>query len=397
MTRKRKLALVISINDKYYYPIRTFYTTNVFHEYGYDVTVLSSDFDHQNKEKYKDERKGLIQLPTIPYSKNLSIRRMLSLIDLSYKAVQYAEKLHPDLIYVSGPPNMQYKVFAAYKKKYPEVRVLAEVGDVWPESLPIQGKMKKVLSLPIKMWKTLRNHYIGSFDFVITECNLFAKILSPYVEKEKLQTLYFCKPDLKIEEKDSFPSSEVVTLGYVGSINNIIDIDLICKMVSAINEYKKVVFHLIGVGEKQKELCNGLDDLGIELHTHGAVYDAREKEKILKECHFAFNVMKSTVCVGMTMKSLDYFQHGIPILNNIEGDTWEMVADEQIGFNFKEGNLEEVAQKIAMQTEKQWKQMRMNTRKVFSENFSQQVFEKQFASILDKVIGKSEDEKDINI
>ena len=42
--------------------------------------------------------------------------------------------------------------------------------------------------------------------------------------------------------------------------------------------------------------------------------------KIINQCHYALNIMKKDVCVGMTMKSLDYFSFGIPIVNNIEGD-----------------------------------------------------------------------------
>ena len=387
MGKKKKLALIISLNDKHNYPIRTVYTTKVLNAHGYDVKVVSSDFDHQKKERYKDGRKNLIQIPMIQYSKNLSARRIISLIDFSYRAVRLATQMHPDLIYVSGPPNTQYKVFADYKKKHPEIVLLAEVGDVWPESLPLQGKIKKVLYIPMKIWGNLRNRYIGDFDFVITECDLFAKMLKPFVKKDRLQTLYFCKPDISLEENDILLDDDMIALAYVGSINNIIDIDSICKMTSAINKNKKVVFHLIGAGEKKDALCDQLKKLGIELHDHGALYDVREKQKILQKCNYAFNVMKSSVCVGMTMKSLDYFQFGVPVLNNIEGDTWEIVEHEQIGFNFKENDLEEVAKKIAMQADEQWNQMHMNTKIVFAERFSQQAFEKNFANILDRVEG----------
>ena len=52
--------------------------------------------------------------------------------------------------------------------------------------------------------------------------------------------------------------------------------------------------------------------------------------------------MKTTVNVGMTMKSLDYFSFGIPIINNIRGDISKLVQDENIGFNIEESNIKEV-------------------------------------------------------
>lgn len=33
--------------------------------------------------------------------------------------------------------------------------------------------------------------------------------------------------------------------------------------------------------------------------------------------------MKTSVCVGLTMKSLDYYAGGLPIINTIAGDTYE--------------------------------------------------------------------------
>jgi hypothetical protein len=46
--------------------------------------------------------------------------------------------------------------------------------------------------------------------------------------------------------------------------------------------------------------------------------------------------MKDSVCVGLTMKSIDYFQHGLPIINNIPADTTEIVEKYGVGLNVKE-------------------------------------------------------------
>lgn len=47
--------------------------------------------------------------------------------------------------------------------------------------------------------------------------------------------------------------------------------------------------------------------------------------------------MKKDVLVGLTMKSLDYFKNGIPIINNINGDTWEFVENYGVGINTTDG------------------------------------------------------------
>lgn len=49
--------------------------------------------------------------------------------------------------------------------------------------------------------------------------------------------------------------------------------------------------------------------------------------------------MKDNVCVGLTMKSIDYFQHGLPIINNIQEDTTEIVKQYKVGLMLLMGIL----------------------------------------------------------
>ena len=57
-------------------------------------------------------------------------------------------------------------------------------------------------------------------------------------------------------------------------------------------------------------------------------------------------MMKPGVCVGLTMKSIDYFCYGLPLINNIPGDTWQLVEEHGIGVNCSEKTLETNAEQI---------------------------------------------------
>jgi hypothetical protein len=37
--------------------------------------------------------------------------------------------------------------------------------------------------------------------------------------------------------------------------------------------------------------------------------------------------------VGLSIKSIDYFSYGLPIINNIKGDTWNLVQNNKMGIN----------------------------------------------------------------
>lgn len=96
---------------------------------------------------------------------------------------------------------------------------------------------------------------------------------------------------------------------------------------------RKVQFHIIGDGEGRDNFLRAVKNTGCEVLYYGVVYDETEKIKILAPCDYGVNMMKDSVSVGLTIKSIDYFSYGLPIINNIKGDTWELVRKYGIGVN----------------------------------------------------------------
>ena len=80
-------------------------------------------------------------------------------------------------------------------------------------------------------------------------------------------------------------------------------------------------------------MIDAAERAGASVVYHGKIYDPQAKQDIFDKCHFGLNIMKNCVCVGLTMKSIDYFQHGLPIINNIPGDTAEIINKYKVGIN----------------------------------------------------------------
>ena len=152
---------------------------------------------------------------------------------------------------------------------------------------------------------------------------------------------------------------------YLGSINNIIGTEDICGLIRQLSAQKKVILHIIGKGETQQEFCDAAQDAGAEVIFHGAVYDEAEKLEILNQCHFGLNIMKSSVCVGLTMKSVEYFRFGLPIINSIPGDTTQLVQQKGIGIQLEEG----CAEKLLALTSQDCLRMRSCVEQMFAESF----------------------------
>ena len=304
-----------------------------FLEGGHSVIVLVSDWKHIDKIKRVEAKEGFRLFHAIPYYKNLSVRRIMSHINLSRKIFEYVDRHHNeiDLLWVIFPPNTFVKDAAKIKEKYPDIRLVLDANDYWPETMPVE-KIKNLWSLAY--WRELRNNHINTADYVITECRLFEDNLKPVLKDTPSKTIYLARDIERPVLPQALPEDRI-NLCWLGAINNIIDIPKINEVIENISKYKPVTLHIIGRGENLDELVNSARAGGAAVLYHGVIYDQKEKKDILDQCHYGLNIMKDSVVVGLTMKSLDYFAAGLPILNTIKADTWDFTEKEKIGFNIQ--------------------------------------------------------------
>jgi glycosyltransferase involved in cell wall biosynthesis len=168
-------------------------------------------------------------------------------------------------------------------------------------------------------------------------------------------------------------------LAYLGSINNIIDIPKIKEIIETISKIKPVTLHIIGDGESKQELIDEAKAGGATVEYHGKIYDPQKKQDVFDKCHFGLNIMKSSVCVGLTMKSIDYFQHGLPIINNIPADTAEIVEEYGVGVNIGDGVNDILAVFVSSDA---GIERRKSSLSVFNELFSRDSFTKRMKMLI---------------
>lgn len=340
---------------------------------GIGTYVIQSDFKHIKKIHRLENKTDYIFIKTLSYFKNISLQRLFSHFKFARDSFKVVEELKPDLLYIVLPPNSLAKFASIYKKKNRKTKLIFDVMDLWPETMPIR-KFKNMI--PFKLWRDLRNNSLKSADFVITECNLYQEVLCDVLDGIKSKTIYLAKKDINVISRPELSENEI-TLAYLGSINNIIDIPKIGEIIQSIKKRKVVTLHIIGNGESKQELIDTAISNGATVHYHGEIYDPQEKQDIFDKCHYGLNIMKDSVCVGLTMKSVDYFQHGLPIINNIPADTEDFVETYNIGFNVIEktgiddNNLEFA--KIMVK--------RNNVIKIFNDKFSHHKFNSNLENI----------------
>lgn len=343
---------------------------------GDQVKVFSSNFRHIEKKIRKQKKENFTFVKTMKYKRNLSLARLYSHIKLSTDIFRHLEDDY-DLLWVLVPPNSMVKQAAKYKNRNKKTKLVFDIIDLWPETMPID-KLKE--RYPFNLWKNIRNNHLYSADYIVTECNLFQNQLPKDLDPAKISTLYLSYGN-KVSKRNINLlnlNGQEISLCYLGSMNNIIDNYVIKNIIDSLSKKYYVKFHIIGDGENKSELLIILKNISnLEIIDHGKIYDNIKKSQILSVCHFGLNIMKKEVLVGLTMKSLDYFKNGLPIINNIEGDTWDFVEDFELGINTDDGlvnvNFENYKDKYS------------NILNFYKNNFSEERFNLNLSKILENI------------
>lgn len=356
------------------YEIRLKYVYNAFSKQNYDTKIILSDFNHYKKNRDITKYDKAQYIHVIKYKKNLSIMRILSHIQFSFKVMKEIKKSKPDIVYCMIPPNLLCAALSLMKRKY---KIIFDVCDMWPETMPYSFN-NPIFKFILKNWGDLRDKFIFKGDVIVAECNLFLERLSSGINKT---TIYLCKEQIYTEAMIRQNSLAMHFL-YLGSINNIIDMKGIIDFLKLLNNKHPVVLEIIGDGESRDVFLKSLQKDNIKYNFHGIIYDNDIKKEIINKCRFGMNMMKKDVFVGLTMKSIDYFSFGLPIVNNIPADTAYIIEKYRCGFNVNKNNIESITNDILTMSDADYINMSSNVMVAFEENFKICNIEDQFIEII---------------
>jgi glycosyltransferase involved in cell wall biosynthesis len=335
---------------------------DLFNKNYWETEYLISNYNHNTKKvEYKNNvSKKYISVPK--YKKNISIKRLYSHLIFSLKVVKIVKQTNPNLVYIKLPPNLLLKKLSHLKKKYKFI-LIVDIFDLWPESFVGIHKVSMFELIPLNIWRNFRDKFIENADEVIVECNLYKKELQ--ITDAKL--LYLTKKDY-ISDLKPILLDNVIKFCYLGGINSLIDIEIISKLLDQINVRKKVEIHIIGDGNNKGMFISALNKFNISVFDYGPIYNISEKKYIMSLCHFGLNIMKKKVFVALTLKSIEYLMNGLPLINNIKNDTYEIVEHNRIGFNIDDTSS--VIEKIISMNNSEYQEMRIRSRVTYNKLFS---------------------------
>lgn len=366
-----KKTAIVCISDIYL--ARGLQLRDFYEKQGDEVRIYTPDFSHRRKALIeKSERiAGVYYLPHMPYQKNLSVQRLYGHYAFAKESRKAIEDWQANRIHALVPANSIAGQMARYKADYPDTELYFDLIDLWPESLPIGWFMK---TPPAWIWRSMRNRHLGAADLLFAECGLFAETIE---EQTGLQPdiLYWSLEDDAPVMEASLPRDHMA-LCYLGSVNNIIDLDWMEAFLEELSGRLPVSLHVIASGEKKQEM---LERFGrhVQIIDYGHVYDPRAKQEIFAKCHYGLNLMKESVMIGLSMKSLDYLKGGLPMINSLGGDLQTWIEEKKTGINVDRDDIKKSVDTLLAIGKKEHLQMRANARDLYEKELSMQAFEKQ--------------------
>jgi glycosyltransferase involved in cell wall biosynthesis len=222
-------------------------------------------------------------------------------------------------------------------------------------------KVANYISCPI------RKYAIEKSDFCIAESSLFYEALQ-LKNKDKSSVVHLKKFELAPPVVNKI--DDVLSIIYLGNIGNIYDFESLLRIIKGVEQARPVMLHIIGLGPKRSWLLGKLKSLNVTYVDHGASFDDGLKKDVLSSCWFGFNGFKQGTQVGLSYKSIDYLSYGVPLLNSLGSDTFRLVADEAVGFNFSNDNLEPLIDKLSLLSSADVMTMKDNAYSLFKRKFS---------------------------
>lgn len=364
-----------------------YYTlANMLVEQNLEVEVITSDFYHATKSHRKYDEEFLESYPYKislihegGYSKNISIRRIISHREFAKNVMRYLKKRKkPDVIYCVVPSlDVAYSVTQYANKN--KIRVIVDIQDLWPEAyrmaidipivsdilfLPMQYKANKIYAAADQI-VAVSNTYVKRGLEVNKKCHTG---VSAYlgIELEKFDEL------INLSKSIAKPENEI-WIAYIGTLGHSYVIPTIIEALKVVKTKKDICakFVVMGNGPLKEEFERVAEESEIYFEFTGTLSYA-EMVGVLAQCDIAVNPIRSNSAASIINKVGDYAAAGLPVINTQESEEYIQILNEyEAGFNCKNSNIEDIAEKIMLLCKDRGlrEYMGNNSRKLAEEKF----------------------------
>lgn len=348
------------------------FLANILLAAGHKVEVVTSDFDHVSKVKIQrvGSNVSINYLKTLPYTKNTSIARFASHFFLTILFFWHVKKNIQtyDLIYVTAPFALTALALSYVCKE----KVIIDIVDNWPDSLPFPKSIKKLMFPMFYAWRYLNKLASQRAHKVISLSSTFLQEVNRY--KDESHILLGCKKQSRNVRLDG-----PINILYIGNIGSLYDFETLVNAIflSGLN----MTLHVVGDGDKRGYLLAKLDEMKIKYFYYGIVYEQNVIESIVEKCDVGFNGFSNSTA-SFSYKCLMYFSYSLPIINSMKGDLWGYVLNNRLGFNYEDKNVLSLTDALVCIEQANRFELAKNVSNFFDSNLEMSVIESKLLKVL---------------
>ena len=310
-------------------------------------------------------------IKTIEYYSNKSIIRFLSHLVLSLKFSIYVllNHKHFDRVYITIPFGLTALVSSLVCRR----KLIVDIVDYWPNSLPFSQKIKQILFPLFYVWEKLNYLAVERASKSISLSSTFLREAGASgVGKQVLLGATDKSELIKHNE------SNKLRILYTGNVGTLYDFETLISAITISNINVKL--DIVGDGDRADWLTKSLADSGIEYRFHGLIYDESHLACIINDIDIGFNGFVETTA-SLSYKSVMYMSYGLPIINSMKGDLWDFVDKHRLGFNYLAGDISALADCLAKANKLKSRELTKSVVSFFRQNLAIEVVSKQVIEV----------------
>ena len=346
----------------------------------HEVEIVTSDFDHGAKAyiDYEIEKHDfkITMLHEGAYPTNVCLQRFYGHYVWGRNVRKYlAGRKKPDVIFCAIPTLMASYEAAKYCEKN-GIRFVIDIQDLWPEAFQMVFNIPVVSQVIFAPFTFLANGIYKRADGICGVSDTYCERARKVNKKCKKGTTVFLGTELDTFDQYAagtpiIPDKEgEVRLAYCGTLGASYDLTCVIDAIEKLND-PSLHFVVMGDGPKKEEFENRAKEKKINATFTGRLqYEAMCC--LLSHCDITINPIMHLAAQSIINKHADYAASGLPVISTQESEEYrKLVEDYDMGFNCENGNIGELADKLAtlIKDPQLRKRMGKNARKCASEKF----------------------------
>jgi len=407
-----KKPRVLLINGFVYLPgeggyKRTLYLFNMMKEQGYQVTLLTSDFNHYAKKvrdvekfrkEYPDYREvAMVHMPA--YTKNVSIGRWKS-GEVWANNVYAWLKEHIqdyDIVYANMPDIPTILKIKNYVHEK-GLKLVIDVRDLWPEVFRVLLKKEWIYRIcTYRIKKRADKCYAAADEIMAVSNEYLQRGLSVNNKAKNRKAVYigatFDRFYKGIEKYGSAIEKKAgdVWVTYAGTLGSTYDLYTLLDVAAVLQDRgeRNIVFKILGQGPEGDNLKKYAEERNLSNVDFVGFVEYEKMAAYLSKSDMTINSVKRRASQSIINKVADYFAAGIPCLNgSLCQEMMGLIDEYQAGINFEPENVQSLVNAILTikNDEALAKRYGENAKRLAQEKFDRSRTYHEIINLLDSVV-----------